>query len=840
MLAKKRMLIVALCLILLLSGCNNSLPDHGTDESNITDTSSTNEQISNDLDDHFGFDQNSYNWKYNFGVTDAVIEELADAILRGEIYVDSSIVEPYICELENIDWNVNFSQSPGTFQLYLQALNPTAYLVQAYYINNNIEYLNAARQIIESWMSYKESYGSEKNPYLWYDHGTAIRTNNLIYFLLAYVNSQQYDPDFCNQIVQLLEEHGQHLSNEAEYFENHNHGIFQDQALIYVAYFLNNSQSPEWLSLAKERVVAQKEHAFSSEMVHVENSPGYQMGVTELFYQISNFLMMQGDEFGEDLFVNVSDSLEFMAWVIKPNGILAEIGDTNSIKGVLTKVDYTLEKYNDEHLLYSSTLGQAGQAPEKISTIYPESGYYFGRSSWSSDDYSQSTWTMFKAGFSSRTHKHADDLSFMLYSKGYDILVDPGWYNYMSGSPYRDYFISSNAHNTVIVDGKSYSPTEENSYKTGIYSYNLENEWDEVIAYNNMYDGVQINRHLLYGGDAIVIIDDIVSDKEHVYSQLFHLSEYMTVESANDDEVVAAIGDSGYKLRIRQLTNDSVLNIVNGTQENAEYGFISRVMNDLEYIDTLKWNIRGGNVEFITVLTIEDTEGNVLVGKNKQLSNSKVLLDEEDHKVTFETSNGESILHWEDKENYSFANITKSIDGNVVTLENTPENVESWNYAWYLINKDSAEVVERISYSEDNSARFTIETEGTYFVKAYMRSANGKERASEIIYALKYENNELIDITYEFPFLNLEYMGNKIDKIDDNTWRFTVNYNYSWDTSISWYIYKDGGFYSSERTENINYREYQFTEPGSYTVMYYLRTSNGDNEFWNFEQVINE
>lgn len=835
---KVKVLIVLLCLSVLLSSCSNTTPNSDSDE--FYESLATQSQMGVQEADGFGFGQETYNWKYNFGITDSEILCRANAILRGEIYVESSITAPYICELENIEWNINFTESPGTFQLYLQALNPIAYLVQAYYISNDLDYLNMATLIVQSWIEYKESSESDENPYLWYDHGTAIRTNNLIYFLLAYKNSQQYNENFCSQIVQLLEEHGQHLSNKAEYYENHNHGIFQDQALIHVAYFLNNAQTQEWLSLAKERLIAQKEHAFSSEMVHVENSPGYQIGVTELFYQVSEFLLMQGDQFGKDLYDSVSDSLEFMAWVIKPSGIFAEIGDTNSIKNGLTKVDYSLEKYKNEHLLYASTLGQAGVAPAINSTIYPESGYYFGRSSWSSDDYSQSTWTMFKAGYSSRTHKHADDLSFMLYSKGYDILVDPGWYNYMSGNPYRDYFISSNAHNTIIVDGKSYSPTEENSYKTGIYSYNLEKEWDEVTAYNNMYEGVQIDRHFIYGGDAIVIVDNIASDEEHVYSQLFHLSEYMTIESANDNEVVATIGDSGYKLRIQQLTGDSVLSIINGTQENAEFGYLSRQMNDLQYIDTLKWDIRGGNVEFITVLTIEDDEGNVSAGKSKQFSNSRVQCSKEDCKIVFDTSEGKLSLQWNDKEKYSFANITRSINDNIITLINEPENTEAWTYAWYLINSQNAQIVQKTSYSKDNIASFTIEQEGTYFVKAYMRSANGRERASEIIYALKYENDELIDITDEFPYLNLQYLGNEIERLNNDTWKFTVNYNYSWSTSIAWYVYKDGGIYLSERTQDTNYREYQFTEPGSYTVMYYLQTSNGNNEFWNFEQVVVE
>ena len=72
------------------------------------------------------------------------------------------------------------------------------------------------------------------------------------------------------------------MANEEEYFENHNHGIFQDQALIYLAYFLNNKYSGDWISTAEFRIENQKEYAFSQEMVHVENSPAYQMGVTEL------------------------------------------------------------------------------------------------------------------------------------------------------------------------------------------------------------------------------------------------------------------------------------------------------------------------------------------------------------------------------------------------------------------------------------------------------------------------------------------------------------------------------------------------------------------------------
>lgn len=350
--------------------------------SSYTQPSDPNHVYETETAAEYGISQDTFNWKYDFKATDEEIIRRADAITEGKIYVEPSFPDPWICQLELIDWDVNFSGSPGTFQLYLQALNPISYLTQAYYINQNEAYLYTAKQIVESWMEYKNTSKSESNPYLWYDHGTAIRSNNLIYFLLAYASIETPDTDFCSDVVHLLEEHGTHLSNEEEYFANHNHGIFQDQALIYLSFFLNDKNSENWLSLAKSRLTEQKEYAFSTEMVHVENSPAYQIGVTELFYQIAEFLAAQNDSFGEQLYQDVAKSLEFMSWAIKPSGILAEIGDTSGLKDTLTSSNYSLVKYRNEHLTYAATLGAEGEMPDALSAIYPESGYYFGRNDW--------------------------------------------------------------------------------------------------------------------------------------------------------------------------------------------------------------------------------------------------------------------------------------------------------------------------------------------------------------------------------------------------------------------------------------------------------------------------
>lgn len=54
-------------------------------------------------------------------------------------------------------------------------------------------------------------------------------------------------------------------------------------------------------------------------------------------------------------------------------------------------------------------------------------------------------------------HGHADALSVTLAIDGEPILIDPGTYLYGSGGPWRSWFRSTAAHNTLVIDGESQS-----------------------------------------------------------------------------------------------------------------------------------------------------------------------------------------------------------------------------------------------------------------------------------------------------------------------------------------------------------------------------------------------
>ena len=770
----------------------------------------------------------------------------ADAILDGTLYVSETFEGAPFESMAEIDWDITFTESPNTFQLYLQGLTPLEALGRAWYQTDDIQYLEAGSELVESWNAYRleqeELPGVEGgNSLLWHDHGTAIRAESLLYFMLACMGTQLDTPELRGEIQELLILHAQFLADESHYTENHNHGIIQDIALLHTAYFLQVPESQQWIATGEERLEGQKEYAFNSEMVHVENSPGYNAAVIDSFYQIAIFLQRMEDPFAEQLLSDIYEAAEFLAWVTMPNGITAQIGDTSS-SSELEEYSLKYEHFGNPRLDFTSSLGQkdemTSEQKAQVSKVYPDAGYYFYRENWDSASVTDATWKMFKAGYSSRTHKHADDCSFMLYSKGYEIFADTGWYNYMSGTPYRTYFISSSAHNTVTVDEQSYSPTTENAGKAGILTYETADNLDYVLAFNDMYNGVEIDRHFWSSGDLTILYDNIVSHETHTYSQLFHLAEHIEIVSAADDETVLQIADTGYFVRIRQLQPTVLETYCGKTDAQPLYGHISRSINQVEESDTLRYTQTAQQADYITIITIEDAEGMVALKDGTKIHYTDILFDSEQETIRFA---GQTLVCQPRARFYPDAQVTVTSDGQVSAAAQPFENCL---YAWYLVNAQTGEAFYKSEFTQDTQLSYPLSGQNTdILVKCYIRSAQYPQRKSAMVAALVYDEatgTYRVDDATKYEFLNLEYHGQRCEKTGENTYRFEIDYDYSWNSSQRWYVYRNGTYYTVVATKNEHTLEYTFTEPGSYTVSYYLRTSNGDCEFWDFDAILIE
>jgi hypothetical protein len=133
-------------------------------------------------------------------------------------------------------------------------------------------------------------------------------------------------------------------------------------------------------------------------------------------------------------------------------------------------------------------------------------------------------------------HGHTDALSFTLRAFGVDIFVDPGTYDYFSYPEWRNYFRSTRAHNTVVVDKIDQSVMLGpfmwgDRAKTRCIDWNPNPEGGRVVGehdgYMRLKDPIKHRRTLdLDAGSRILTIrDEIIAKGSHEIGIYLHLSE---------------------------------------------------------------------------------------------------------------------------------------------------------------------------------------------------------------------------------------------------------------------------------------------------------------------------
>ena len=667
---------------------------------------------------------------------------LAEKVVNGQLAVDFVFKDAPAYSTQKFDWNIAFSDAATTFQLYVQALNPVGDLAAAYNSTKKNSYFELAKWFLNSWRNYSKSTSSLSNEYIWEHLAVALRTENMLYFFLVGCENDKFTDSERRSIAGLLEMHGDFLAHPKNYLDEHNHGVFQDKALIYLA---TSFSRQDWIQTAQNRLNRQWNFLFNDEMVCVENSYTYQRVNIDLFLEVARFQQQQGNDWGDDLIYKLSLAQDFMGHGLRPNGTCAPFGDT--FIG-----DYTGCSFISEQgvLAYASRKGMIGKKPNVRSIVYPKSGYYFGREHWlpenNSNKFEDAIWTMFRSGYTSITHRQADDNSFMLYAKNHEIFVDPGLYTYMHRNPIRMYVRSANAHNTVIVDEISFPFLREDCVGlSGMIHHDvgLDKGYDYVVGHNSMYLGVFHVRHFIFLENALFILDELESVHDHCFSQLFHCGKDIALEEVNGNGMRGIIADTGFQLRLQQLHGTPSATVINGGDKDARYGFCSDAFNEYHFIDTVKFDLCGRNVQFATLITFDqDSTGDH--------DKSSVVFDHDLRTLSF-VNHGElkalplkqfkrqAFIPWQAlvMENYEIFQ-----NGPVFTLTNYASYKEKIQYAWYIIRKKTRKPIKKQMYTDSPS--FTIDFAeyefGEYSIQAFIMNPINKKIAKQVICHINYED----------------------------------------------------------------------------------------------------
>ncbi|CDZ99677.1 Heparinase II/III-like protein [Jeotgalicoccus saudimassiliensis] len=515
-----------------------------------------------------------------------------DNVLNNVIQVWPNL--PDIKFSSTFNWDEQDDKSGNTFQLYLQSLRFLNDLIVIYYEENDDLVLNKIYEISSSWIEYARL--KPNNDMIWYDHPTAVRAQILIQFM--YIVIKKNIDINLDKYFNILESHIDVLTDSKNYNFN-NHGLMMDRSLLLIGNFLNRK---DLMTTGISRSTEAFWYNYSSKGIHLENSPEYHLLVTKLYKKIQKYLELSSLSYSEHILSYLEKADNYFNVLVRPDGYLPPIGDSSEIK-------YDLSNKHYEHL----NDGELGLNIYQRNNEIP-------------------LYLTFISGYSSRVHKHLDDLSITLNYNFKNYLVDPGKYNY-SSSPIRKYMMRETSHSTLFFKKYKYKRTNENRFTRKVRTngyYHGEN-FSILSGINESFNnGVKLERKVIVFKhyDLIVLIDKGHIEKPSTLIQNFNLHQDVLVKKGRNEALLRNKGDS---VKIQQFLNTN-LKLIKGEDEKV---IAKNTLKTGKEINTkqLQFSKLSSNddFDFITALNLKNYSIDIKVVKNKML---KILIDNEEFNIS--------------------------------------------------------------------------------------------------------------------------------------------------------------------------------------------------------------
>jgi hypothetical protein len=230
--------------------------------------------------------------------------------------------------------------------------------------------------------------------------------------------------------------------------------------------------------------------------------------------------------------------------------------------------------------------GRRGVPNVRELDVLPEAGYAIVRSPQpaGTDDHTRSSYLFLSAAFHSRTHKHADDLTFTWYDREQEILIDAGRYGYVEllpkdsplrlegyyyRTPERQYAEATRAHNTVEVDGRDHVRRGRQPYGSAIRTAEKRNGHFVLRAQVDHgfwhHDRAIVLRpgHWLYVVDTVEARDGV----DHDFRTWWNLAGEVTPHRDDDGRLAVELPGSADTLWIAELGGSELMEPVTGQLE---------------------------------------------------------------------------------------------------------------------------------------------------------------------------------------------------------------------------------------------------------------------------------
>jgi len=443
------------------------------------------------------------------------------------------------------------------FEFY--GLRPLQDLLFAWYDTADTRYRDKLCSILESFLD-----TGVKSPYLTTDvdlHAAAWRTMVLVNTYVKLQESSDLPTDLGSRLLAQIEAGGAFLADPAHYQATFNHGFNESAALLLIAEnFPSLADAVAWKQLALGRLDTLTTEVIDVDGVEVENSPYYEFYVLNTLGEIHQWAERSGIAVPDTIESAINRMTRFAADMVMPNGHSPLVGASldldvthykPAVLGPLAAANPTLA--------YALSGGKQGSPPERA-VLFPASGLAILRSPLASGEpLANQTWVSLDAGPWRNLHNQLNRLSTVMYSAGQVVLVDAGLYQYAPAGSHgfydNDYFYSTAAHNTVVIDGLNQSRDGQVGAGQTMASpagWSYQSGWTTATA------GVMHRRAVVViSQDTVLVVDELDGTGSHSYEQTWHLAPDLALSQVGLDTF--GLDGSGKRvLAIRQGLADGL------------------------------------------------------------------------------------------------------------------------------------------------------------------------------------------------------------------------------------------------------------------------------------------
>ena len=469
------------------------------------------------------------------------------------------------------------------------------------------KYLNQFVSIVESW--------TKENPYMlginWYSN-IEVNIRILNWFLcweildvqeIANKNSAFNDFVETSWLPVIYEHCKYSYSNPSKFSSANNHLISEYSGLFIAATKWKFEESDMWLEYCKKglEIEIQKQH---SNGVNKEEAAEYIQFITDFFLLPYVIGENTNNPFSINYKKHLNEIFEYIYEFTDINVNFPKYGDEDDGKVICLSTD---EHYNNFKSLMTSAailfedgrfkskssgfdlknelfFGEIGRSvfnkivpviQEQVSKFYKKEGHFIFRK----QNNEKEIYMHFDAAplgyLSIAAHGHADALSFLMHANGFPIFVDSGTYSYHVSKEWREYFVSTMAHNTVCIDGENQATQAGdtmwlNHYLCNVLDVQQNPNKDIVKATHSGYKKVSHTRTIEFikNEDTFIITDEIKNNDNEIHdiNILFHLHPDITI-SNSDKSTFLLMHHSGIKVSLELEQQLSEVKVVKGQTE---------------------------------------------------------------------------------------------------------------------------------------------------------------------------------------------------------------------------------------------------------------------------------